>query len=950
MGYGEDKGIIPLTCFELFKRIDNSNDPNLTYQVQVSYIEIYNERVRDLLNPKNKGNLKVREHPLLGPYVEDLSKLIVNSFEDIENLMDEGNKARTVAATNMNETSSRSHAVFTLLVTQKRHDPETNMDTEKRANSTGATGARLKEGANINKSLTTLGKVISALAEQSSGGGGKKGGKKGDSFVPYRDSVLTWLLKDSLGGNSKTAMIAAISPADYDETLSTLRYADAAKRIKNKAVVNEDPNAKLIRELKEELQLLRGKLGIDPNANISDVIGESRKDADLPPSQQFVVLTDKDGNKIKKNKEELLDQILASEKLMTEVNETWQEKMRKTEEIQRERKKTLEELGIMVEKNAVGVHPLKKLPHLVNLNEDPLMSECLVYQIKNGITRVGKSEAEAPADIRLSGENIMDEHCYFENKDGSVTLHPCTDSLTMVNGMRITAPEKLSSGFRIILGDFHVFRFNNPEEVRKERAKSKQLSISIANNEDGLRRPDSPTSLMSEAVIDWNYAKREVALNYLNSGEKVKPFKEEIQQQLELQKQEYEEKMKKINEADELKAENKQIEEKLKMVQDEMHKLQNISQNPYEDYSKARPGKSTYTEEELRLIRMAVKKWRHQRYVYMAETLLSNAVILKEANVISKELDKKILYQFTIIEDEPFTNPISSYESTSALNQYNNNEDTSLHASKKPCVGVKVIDFKNGVVYVWSLDKLKTRLQKMRNLYNFIDRPQYSRHFNWEDPFYENPLPHYTFIGSASIGLTSLIYKTEHEHKTPVICRYSGDVLVVFEVKILELTGISESQFTDVHVQFKHSSFGNESSGVLATNIMSDFGNLPINLNYEQTFKMIVSPEMIDIFTNRMLTFEIFGRAKQCVLEEMKKWDDHKERPLYRGINGQVHADSMVTRERHSENELVSEEKHDVVAWVQVCELAPTGEYVPVQVLTQNSLDPGAFFLRQGLQ
>ncbi|CAJ0632034.1 4268_t:CDS:2 [Entrophospora sp. SA101] len=197
------------------------------------------------------------------------------------------------------------------------------------------------------------------------------------------------------------------------------------------------------------------------------------------------------------------------------------EKMRKTEEIQREREKTLEELGIMVEKNAVGVHLPKKIPHLVNLNEDPLMSECLVYQIKNGITRVGKSEAEAPADIRLSGENIMDEHCYFENKDGVVTLHPCTDSLTMVNGMRITAPEKLSSGFRIILGDFHVFRFNNPEEVRKERAKSKQLSISIVNNEDGSKPPDSSTttaSLMSEVVKGWNYAKREAALNYLNDN------------------------------------------------------------------------------------------------------------------------------------------------------------------------------------------------------------------------------------------------------------------------------------------------------------------------------------------------------------------------------------------------------------------------------------------------
>lgn len=136
------------------------------------------------------------------------------------------------------------------------------MAGSERANSTGATGQRLKEGANINKSLTTLGKVIAALAvaSQAEGKKGKKG--KAEEFVPYRDSVLTWLLKDSLGGNSKTAMIAAISPADvqYEETLSTLRYADQAKKIKNKAIVNEDPNAKLVRELKEELEMLRGML------------------------------------------------------------------------------------------------------------------------------------------------------------------------------------------------------------------------------------------------------------------------------------------------------------------------------------------------------------------------------------------------------------------------------------------------------------------------------------------------------------------------------------------------------------------------------------------------------------------------------------------------------------------------------------------------------------------
>ena len=271
MGYGEEAGVIPRICREMFARITElQSDPNLKYRVEVSYLEIYNERVRDLLNPSTKGNLKVREHPSTGPYVEDLAKLVVGSFKEIEHLMDEGNKARTVAATNMNETSSRSHAVFTLTLTQKRHDVETSMDTEKvakislvdlagseRASSTGATGSRLKEGAEINRSLSTLGRVIAALADLSSTK------KKNASMVPYRDSVLTWLLKDSLGGNSMTAMIAAISPADinFEETLSTLRYADSAKRIKNHAVVNEDPNARMIRELKEELAQLRSKLG-----------------------------------------------------------------------------------------------------------------------------------------------------------------------------------------------------------------------------------------------------------------------------------------------------------------------------------------------------------------------------------------------------------------------------------------------------------------------------------------------------------------------------------------------------------------------------------------------------------------------------------------------------------------------------------------------------------------
>ncbi|KAF8960295.1 kinesin-like protein Klp8 [Entomortierella lignicola] len=541
MGYGEERGIIPLSCHELFRRIEANKDPTLSYRVEVSYMEIYCERVRDLLNPKNKGHLKVREHPSLGPYVEDLSKLMVTSFRDIESLMNEGNKARTVAATNMNETSSRSHAVFTVLLTQKRHDAETRLDTEKvsriclvdlagseRANSTGATGARLKEGANINKSLTTLGKVISALADASSSTAiaTKKGAKKAAEFIPYRDSVLTWLLKDCLGGNSKTTIIAALSPADvnYDETLSTLRYADQAKRIKNKAVVNEDPNARLIRELKEELQDLRSKL------NIYDPIHVG---ADVKAPNDLVTIVDHHGNTRTLTKDQLQDEVQASEKIMAELNETWEEKLRRTQEIQQEREKTLEELGISVEGGHIGVHTPKKMPHLVNLNEDPLMSECLVYQLKPGTTVVGRLDSSVPADIRLSATSIQDAHCYFENNNSTVTLHPGKSSITMVNGLRIHKPKKLRSGFRIILGDYHVFRFNHPEEARRERdsqliqstpspsmvsSPNFRIQASLSNGMEEDRpdgRPDSPLSsgsIQSE-YADWNYARKEAVIH-----------------------------------------------------------------------------------------------------------------------------------------------------------------------------------------------------------------------------------------------------------------------------------------------------------------------------------------------------------------------------------------------------------------------------------------------------
>ncbi|KAL1863374.1 hypothetical protein Plec18170_000209 [Paecilomyces lecythidis] len=254
MGTPEQPGLIPRTCEDLFERIENSQCPDISYNVRVSYFEVYNEHVRDLLVPRTDPPyyLKIRESPTDGPYVKDLTEVPVRSFTELMKYMRKGDTSRTTASTKMNDTSSRSHAVFTITLKQIHHDINTDETTERtarirlvdlagseRAKSTEATGQRLREGSNINKSLTTLGRVIAALADPKQQRPSARKSKSKD-VVPYRDSILTWLLKDSLGGNSKTAMIACISPSDYEETLSTLRYADQAKHIRTRAIVNQD--------------------------------------------------------------------------------------------------------------------------------------------------------------------------------------------------------------------------------------------------------------------------------------------------------------------------------------------------------------------------------------------------------------------------------------------------------------------------------------------------------------------------------------------------------------------------------------------------------------------------------------------------------------------------------------------------------------------------------------
>ncbi|GAA6005007.1 hypothetical protein JCM11491_002305 [Sporobolomyces phaffii] len=1133
MGYGSDRGIIPLICEALFERIKDreEKEEGLKFTVEVSYTEIYQEKVRDLLNPANKGGLKVREHPTLGPYVEGLSKCAVTNFDDIEHLMDEGTKARTVAATNMNETSSRSHAVFTLLLTQKRHDPTTNMTGEKvsrislvdlagseRANATGATGTRLKEGALINKSLTTLGRVIAALAAASGGSG--KDAKRAAEKVPYRDSVLTWLLKDSLGGNSKTAMIAAISPADYEETLSTLRYADQAKKIKNKAVVNEDPNAKLIRELKEELQTLRQRMsgatsGLGVNGSPS-LPGESTWDATLPPEKQMVQYKTSTGQVKTISKAELQDQLEASEKLMASVTETWEQKLEKTKEVQKEREKALESLGITIEKNMLGVHTPKTMPHLVNLNEDPLMSECLIYQIKQGRTTVGNLDSSKAADIKLSGANILPEHCHFEcttnDEDGSdvVTLHAGSGSTTMVNGLRIPPgkPKELKSGFRIILGDFHVFRFNHPEEVRKARESAKgrnELRSPLLDTYDETAasspraRPESPMSLAGENA-DWSYARREAVVARLNGKDvNLDALKDEDLNQLysSILKVRHsrtssvatsiasgdrpESRMSLLdsvtedgddeegsssfgagsrpysggtwttdqtsmrdstmtlgnlpdlyekpfgidgfdNFADRLpsslstppsisiedqdadRVEKKAIEDKLKKLEKKMES----QRKRLERIRKSTPGSvgaqfDEFFDDEypplapsqVELARRVVVQWRGRRRVRMAEDALSQAVLLKEANVLARELKKGVSYQFVVIDEAV---PKSTLGQIAGLGDIEEEADPTLAECTKPCIGVKVLDRRHQSVTLWSLARLRNRLESMRNLYKWIDKPQYSQHFSLEDPFYETSTSaeSYSLVGSALVSLVPLSRNLPSTQTVQISSPYIADPIgscrvcidplsashgssplsalspngslseqdllahggtLKVRITVDQVQGMEKSEFASAHLQLSTASlFGpsHSTDDVRTSDPIDLFSAPPSSLSISTEFLVDITPATLAFMQSSPGTLSIFARPRLAHLDKIERWDEARDScttskqvdaPPVRGgdpSNGDV--------TRRPENDFILEQQHDILAKIEIRELGEKGEYVPVPVVSSNPLDNGAFFLRQGLQ
>uniref|UniRef100_A0A8C1JZM5 Kinesin family member 13Bb n=1 Tax=Cyprinus carpio TaxID=7962 RepID=A0A8C1JZM5_CYPCA len=597
MGAAEQPGLIPRLCSSLFQRTVQEQREGESFTVEVSYMEIYNEKVRDLLEPKgSRQALRVREHKVLGPYVDGLSRLAVTSYKDIESLMSEGNKSRTVAATNMNEESSRSHAVFNIILTHTLRDLKTGTSGEKvsklslvdlagseRADKTGAGGERLKEGSNINRSLTTLGLVISALAEQGAG-------KNKSKFVPYRDSVLTWLLKDSLGGNSRTAMVATVSPAadNYDETLSTLRYADRAKSIVNHAVVNEDPNARIIRELREEVEKLRSQL----------TEAESMK---AP---------------------ELKERLEESEKLIQEMTVSWEEKLRKTEEIALERQKQLESLGISLQSS--GIRVIDDKCFLVNLNADPALSELLLYYLKEH-TRVGSADSQ---DIQLCGLAIQPEHCVIDLKlEMGITLTPKRNARTCVNGAVVSSPIQLHHGDRILWGNNHFFRISvsnayrvgvEDEEgsVTKAGLHAEHLDVDV----DRLSHASSDNSFSFES------AQTEVMMKALGNNEPLQSVLHSLERRHEEEKRSALERQRLMYEQ-----ELQQLRRRLST------ELQTQHQRSSEQLSASLLSSQSTLEV---LMNRSLRK--------LKEQIVKANLLVQEAGFISEELNKKTEYKVTL--------------------------------------------------------------------------------------------------------------------------------------------------------------------------------------------------------------------------------------------------------------------------------------------------------------
>ena len=707
VGYGANKGIVPISCEEIFKRISDNKDPLIHYEVEVSMLEIYNEKVQDLLVPINKRpptGLKIRESKALGVFVADLTKYPVSSYEEISNKMEEGYQNRTIGSTLMNNTSSRAHTIVTVEFKQVQAVGKTKSEKlskinlvdlagSERANSTGATGERLKEGCNINKSLLILGNVINTLADKASG-------KKKDVLPPYRDSALTRILQNALGGNSKTVMICALSPAsiNYEETLSTLRYADRAKKIQNKAGINESEHDKVGRLLKEENNDLKKKIEeLSKKLLGGGVVEEVDKEAFR----------------------ELKAQYDETQKICESMSKTFSERLE-------EAKKQDKELGI----EKVDINK----PHLVVLNEDPQLSHKLKYPLNDLPIYVGRKLGNPAPKITLSGIGIKQNHAIFTKgeKEGEIILKPNDKEAIkyiFINGKRIKSQDGqiLKNKDRIIFG-------NNTIMLFLEKSDGKDLyEIDWEMAQTELQNELEEQNKLEEME---NEKKRQQAYDILKQSleQKYTKEKKEIEDKMNLQFKEYEDKINEMKNQNEeigkLEKQNNELEMKLKF---KLKRLQS---------------------------QKTIKRGSFQSEVIREENLSSSQnekLEIKLINIVKK------IHKFKVFIDDLKRNvELDLFLSKNLIDHYND-PNTPMN------IFIRVNNYEEGNVYYWTQNMFNERYDSLKELYNkFLDENyNISELPKEEDPLYDKPQQ--SLLGYAFFKLEPLAYLMNNCIGIPII-------------------------------------------------------------------------------------------------------------------------------------------------------------------------------------
>lgn len=624
----------------------------------------------------------------------------------------------------------------------------------------------------------------------------------------------------------------------------------------------------------------------------------------------------------------------------------------------------------------------------------------------------------------------------------------------MVNGLRTEEPKRLRSGNRIILGDFHIFRFNHPQEARAERKEQSLLRHSVTvsqpgspaqrpahsraisrvdlESEDDSSRPESPQPFKSSRDSDWSYARREAASAILGTDQKISHLTDDeldslfddVQRVRAVRKGRPESRLwgleqedlvssyphrekymsnatsdvsldtnltlpgsplhdgssrgvesddeslqhnKKNNEAythnpRELQAEKQHMEEALQNARADFQlqlEQQQVAFN--EQLQKAIIERSPRTiddgftelsNKEKSIARTVTKSWHIFKPIKLTGTVFQYATVLKEVQVMSQAMGKNVSFQFTVIALEQAT--CSSYD----LVLFGIPGDDDLEDAKRPCIAVRVMDFRHQVIHLWSIDKMQQRLREMRQMHQYLSRPDYLQHFRLEDPFVEPCLPQYSLVGEATIPLAAVFEARVHDFSIEIVSTYTFEAVGVirlslepssaqapssvmkFNVVMHDMVGFAEHEGTDVHARMSIPGV-DENGGASSTQMINGFNEDPIRFDSIHSMSLPLDSKL-----STCLLVSVYAKVTPMHMEKLLSWDEMREPVEQDNIRRTQNEQGA----RVAESEYFRQEPHDVFAKVKIFEMSEAGEYVPVDVEQLSNVDVGTYQLRQGLQ